>query len=72
MLLNLPRGVSSHLANRNAKVVSDGLSVRRFAKEHTAAVAGDYRQSAQQWLGSSWQGDALQVTNVLLFRPSLL
>ena len=34
----------------------------RFAKEHKAAVGGDYRQSAQQWLGTSWQGDALQVS----------
>jgi len=36
--------------------------VRSFAKEHKSAVGGDYRQSAQQWLGTSWQGDALQVS----------
>ena len=46
---------------RAGRPASWGYLMPRFAKEHAAAVAGDYRQSAQQWLGSSWQGDALQV-----------
>ena len=33
----------------------------RFTEEYEAALAGAYKLSASEWLGSSWQGDALQV-----------
>ena len=46
--------------------------MRSFGKEHAAALAGNYRQSAQQWLGTSWQGDALQVcTQCTCISPQL-
>lgn len=36
--------------------------VNRFYKEeYEAAVNGKYKESTEDWLGSSWQGDALQV-----------
>lgn len=37
-----------------------------FETELAASRAGDYNVSAAQWLGSTWQGDALQV------RPSCI
>lgn len=34
---------------------------KHLEEEHAAVQAGMYRQSPQDWLASSWQGDALQV-----------
>ena len=35
---------------------------KHLEEEHAAVQAGMYRQSPQDWLASSWQGDALQVS----------
>lgn len=37
-------------------------AAQRFETEYAASRAGDYNVSAAQWLGSTWQGDALQVS----------
>jgi hypothetical protein len=34
----------------------------RFEAELAASRAGDYNVSAAQWVGSTWQGDALHVS----------
>ena len=39
----------------------------RFEAELAASRAGDYNVSAAQWLGSTWQGDALQVRPCCIF-----
>ena len=33
----------------------------RYEQEFEAFQSGKYKESAQNWLQSSWQGDALQV-----------
>ena len=32
-----------------------------FQREHAAAEAGEYAESVEAWLATSWQGDALHV-----------
>ena len=34
---------------------------RQYEEEFEAFQSGKYKESAQNWLQSSWQGDALQV-----------
>lgn len=44
---------------------------KRFETELAASRAGDYNVSAAQWLGSTWQGDALQVFSSNLRGPCM-
>lgn len=44
-------------------------AVQHFETELAACRAGEYNVSAAQWLGSTWQGDALQARLFVWIAP---
>ena len=48
-------------------------ATEQYEQEFEAFQSGKYKESAQNWLQSSWQGDALQACHILThsIRPSV-
>ena len=52
-------------------VVQD-VAAQQYEQEFEAFQSGKYKESAQNWLHSSWQGDALQAGTCLWSSHMLL
>ena len=54
---------SSHVLVNHVVAAMQATSRQHYDKDYEAYKAGKYKETAQTWLSSSWQGDALQVRN---------